>query len=188
MSAIGQAERETQNRVIALFRDELGYRVLGDWSDRPDNSNIEEDPLTAHLIRSGYKPAQISKALYELRTEAGNPYRSLYDNNKKVYSLLRYGVPVRIEAGRATETVKLVDCGSRDAPRRRDDRRCSARLGHQDRCGRKTNTPRWVARYSSSCTRCSIYASPRTVRASSCSWIASCRTGARREICSIACR
>ena len=37
MSNIGQPECETQNRVIALFRDELGYRYLDDWTDRPDN-------------------------------------------------------------------------------------------------------------------------------------------------------
>ena len=41
MNAIGQPERVTQNRVIGLFRDELGYRYLGDWSDRDGNSNIE---------------------------------------------------------------------------------------------------------------------------------------------------
>jgi type I restriction enzyme R subunit len=81
MSTIGQPERETQNRVIALFRDELHYRYLGDWTDRPDNSNIEETLLSAYLTKYGYTPAQISKALYELRTEAGNPNRSLYDNN-----------------------------------------------------------------------------------------------------------
>ncbi|MFH1416751.1 MAG: HsdR family type I site-specific deoxyribonuclease, partial [Planctomycetota bacterium] len=109
MSTIGQPERSTQNRVIALFRDELAYRYLSDWTARPDNSNIEESLLTAYLTKSGYGPAQISKALYELRTEAGNPNRSLYDNNKKVYSLLRYGVPVKIEAGKVTETVKLIN-------------------------------------------------------------------------------
>src|SRR3990172_6834837 len=109
MSEAGQPERATRNRIIALFRDELRYRYLGDWTDRPDNSNIEEGLLTAYLTKSGYNPAQISKALYELRTEAGNPNRSLYDNNKKVYSLLRYGVPVKIEAGKVTETVKLIN-------------------------------------------------------------------------------
>ena len=49
MSRIGQPERATQDRVIALFRDELGYRYLGDWTDRPDNRNIEEDILAAWL-------------------------------------------------------------------------------------------------------------------------------------------
>ena len=86
MHSIGQPERATQNRVIALFRDELGYRYLGDWTDRPNNSNIEEALLTAYLTKNGYSPAQISRALDQLRTEADNPNRSLYDNNKAVYS------------------------------------------------------------------------------------------------------
>jgi len=109
MSVIGKPERVTQNRVIALFRDELKYRYLGDWTDRPDNSNIEEKLLTDYLTRAGYSPEQISRAIYLLRNEADNPNRSLYDNNKVVYSLLRYGVPVKIEAGKVTETVKVIN-------------------------------------------------------------------------------
>jgi hypothetical protein len=42
MSLVGKPERETQSRVIALFRDELHYRYLGDRADRPGNSNIGE--------------------------------------------------------------------------------------------------------------------------------------------------
>jgi type I restriction enzyme R subunit len=61
MSTVGQPERATQNRVIALFREELGYGCLGDWSDREGNSNIEEGLLTAYLTRCGYSPAQISR-------------------------------------------------------------------------------------------------------------------------------
>lgn len=68
-----------------------------------------EKLFTAYLTKRGYTAAQIAKARYELRTEAGNPNRSLYDNNKKVYSLLRYGVPVKIGAGKVTETVKPID-------------------------------------------------------------------------------
>ena len=109
MSSIGKPERVTQNRVIALFRDELGYRYLGDWSDRPDNSNIEEGLLKEYLTKCKYSPEQISRAIYLLKTEAENPNRSLYENNKAVYSLLRYGVPVKIEAGKVTETVKLIN-------------------------------------------------------------------------------
>ena len=109
MSTIGQPERETQNRVIALFRDELHYRYLGDWTDRDGNSNIEEGLLTAYLTKSGYSPAQISRAIYVLRTEADNHNRSLYGNNQAVYSLLRYGVDVKIEAGKVTEKVHLIN-------------------------------------------------------------------------------
>lgn len=105
---IGQPERITQNRVIALFRDELRYRYLGDWTDRPDNSNIEEGLLTAYLSKSGYSVAQISRTIDRLRTEANNPNRSLYDNNKAVYSLLRYGVQVQAAAGENAETVWLI--------------------------------------------------------------------------------
>ena len=106
---IGQSERATQNRVVALFRDELGYTHLGDWTDRPSNSNIEEGLLTAYLSKSGHSPAQISRALDRVRAEANNPNRSLYDNNKAVYSLLRYGVQVQAAAGENNDTVRLID-------------------------------------------------------------------------------
>jgi type I restriction enzyme R subunit len=109
MSTVGQPERATQNRVIALFRDELSYRYLGDWTDRDDNSNIEEGLLAAWLTKSGYVPSQIGVALYKLRTDANNPSRTLYANNQAVYNLLRYGVPVKTEAGKVTETVQLIN-------------------------------------------------------------------------------
>src|SRR5512145_2636925 len=109
MSNIGQPERATQQRVITLFREELGYRYLGDWTDRDGNSNIEAGLLTAYLTRSGYTLAQISSALYKLRTEADNHSRGLYGNNQAVYNLLRYGVPVKIEAGQVTETVHIIN-------------------------------------------------------------------------------
>jgi type I restriction enzyme R subunit len=117
VSDIGKSERATQKRVIELFRDELGYRFLGDWSDRDGNSNIEDDLLSASLTKRGYSAAQISAAIYKLRTEAGNNSRSLYANNQAVYNLLRYGVGVKVEAGKATETVHLIDW---DAPAKND--------------------------------------------------------------------
>lgn len=107
-SSVGQSERHTQNRVIALFRNELGYSYLGDKSDA-DNSNIEQGLLTAWLTNRGYNSAQISVAMHKLRTEADNHNRTLYGNNQAVYNLLRYGVPVKIEAGRVTETVHLIN-------------------------------------------------------------------------------
>jgi type I restriction enzyme, R subunit len=109
MSNIGQPERATQNRVVALFRDELGYSYLGDYADRDGNSNIEESLLSAHLTKNGHMPTQISAALYKLRTEADNHSRSLYGNNQAVYNLLRYGVQVKTEVGEVTDTVHLIN-------------------------------------------------------------------------------
>ncbi len=114
MSAVGKPERATQNRVAALFRDQLGYRHLGDWTDR-NNNNVEEALLTDWLTRRGHTGPEISAALQRLRNETNNHGRSLYDNNKAVYSLLRYGAPVKIEAGKVTETVALIDWAQPDA-------------------------------------------------------------------------
>src|SRR3984893_4180328 len=109
MNAIGKPERVTQNRVVALFRDELGYRYVGDWNDRPGNSNIEEELLKRDLTKCNYSPGQISRAIYLLKSEAQNPNRNLYENNKAVYGLLRYGVDVQTEAGPPYVKVKLIN-------------------------------------------------------------------------------
>jgi hypothetical protein len=34
MSSVGQREKRTQQRVVTLFREQLGYDYLGDWTDR----------------------------------------------------------------------------------------------------------------------------------------------------------
>ena len=109
MSTVGQRERATQNRVVKLFLETLQYDYLGDWQDREGSSNIEEDYLCPFLKKQGYSDALISKALYELHKVAGDQTKSLYDINKAVYGLLRYGVPVKPEAGEHTQTVWLID-------------------------------------------------------------------------------
>jgi type I restriction enzyme, R subunit len=109
MSAVGLPERATQRRLVALFRDELRYRNLGDWAHREGNNNVDAGLLSAWLARRGYTPAQIGVAIHKLRTEADHPGRALYDNNRAVYALLRYGVQVKTAAGEVTETVHLVD-------------------------------------------------------------------------------
>lgn len=37
MGLVGQRERTTQNRIVQFFQNDLGYRYLGDWQDRPNN-------------------------------------------------------------------------------------------------------------------------------------------------------
>lgn len=109
MSGIDKKERETQNRVIALFRKELDYRYLGNWEKREDNNNIEEKILAAWLTDKGYSQNLIDKVLYEFGKVANDQSKSLYDVNKEVYSMLRYGVNVQPEIGQNKETVWLID-------------------------------------------------------------------------------
>ena len=113
MTLVGQPERSTQDRIVKLFVEELGYRYLGDWSDRDRNSNIEEPLLAAWLTKNGYSSDQINRTLRELHIEADNYNRGLYANNQAVYSLLRYGVPVKVEAGKVTETVHVINWNER---------------------------------------------------------------------------
>ena len=46
---IGQIERATQNRVVQLFQEKLGYTYLGNWEERSDNSIIETSLLLNFL-------------------------------------------------------------------------------------------------------------------------------------------
>ena len=109
MTPIGQPERATQQRVLKLFRDELGYRYLGDWTDRVGNNNIETAILTQWLTKRGHTRHQIADALHILRNEADYHDSTLYGRNQKIYARLRYGVPVKTEAGKPTETIHLID-------------------------------------------------------------------------------
>lgn len=110
MSDVGQVERKTQDRVVALLRDVLGYDYLGSWSHREGNSNIEVELLTANLQSRGYDDNVITKAVAKLRSDASlGGGRDLYEANRDVYSLLRYGVKVKPGIGEQTETVWLID-------------------------------------------------------------------------------
>jgi type I restriction enzyme R subunit len=103
-----QLERETQNRVIKFFREVLGYDYLGNWEER-ENSNIEEEYLKRFLTMQSYDEGIINKAIWELKKVAENQQKSLYDRNKEIYEMLRYGVNIKPSPSEKTITVKLVD-------------------------------------------------------------------------------
>ena len=145
MSSIGQPERVTQDRVIALFRKQLDYRYAGDWTDLDGNSNIEEHLLSAWLTKCGYTPTQIIAALHRLRSEADSHSRGLYGNNHAVYNLLRYGVPVKTEAGKVTETVHLINWQESGAERFRHCRGSDAQ-GEPGATARRRAVCKWHRR------------------------------------------
>jgi len=116
MSQIGQREIATQKRIIKLFIDDLDYHYLGDWKDQPRTTPIELDILEPWLETRGYSDALITRALRELdRASALGDGKNLYDANKAVHSLLRYGIKVSEGAGEQKKTVYLVDWDKPDA-------------------------------------------------------------------------
>ena len=110
MSNVGQIERITQNRVVKFFQSELKYDYLGDWQDRDNNRNIEEGFLRKWLQGRGVSEVLIGRALRQIDTAAAlGEGKKLYDANKAVYSLLRYGIKDKEGAGEQNQTVWLID-------------------------------------------------------------------------------
>ena len=106
---IGAKERVTQNRLMGLFKSVLKYAYLGNWEYRAGNSNIEEEHLTAYLSRRGYTDKEIRSAITKLKQAANSLGGGLYNANKEVYTLLRYGVNVQAEVTEKKKTVHLID-------------------------------------------------------------------------------
>jgi type I restriction enzyme R subunit len=109
-SNVGKLERETQNRVVAIMKNELQYRYLGNWEERENNSNVEESILTEWLLdKKKYNQNLVTKAIYEFTKVTNNQSKNLYEVNKEVYAMLRYGVSVQPETGQNKQTVWLID-------------------------------------------------------------------------------
>ncbi len=109
MSSVGQRERLTQDRVVDVLSRQLGYEYAGDWKDRA-NSNVEEELLRQNLLARGYDEDLVRRAIQQFVTAASLPAGgSLYDANRRVYGLLRYGVKVKRSVSENFETIWLID-------------------------------------------------------------------------------
>lgn len=98
-------EREQlQQRVKSWLINDLNYTFLGNLEDQ-ENSGIKEDLLRSNLKKRGYKKEQIDIAVSDLMNLYKNQVDSLYNINKAIYSLLRYG-PVRASTTHAGGTTK----------------------------------------------------------------------------------
>ena len=66
MNNIGKSERESQNRIIQLFKNELQYTYLGNWEEQSRTQPIEENLLFEFLVNSqGYSTIVAKKAVLE---------------------------------------------------------------------------------------------------------------------------
>lgn len=108
--SIGEPEKITQAKVIDFFKnpDILDYTYLGNLEDKA-NTNIKEDLLKIYLRSCGYEQALIDGAVTQLVKAAGDMTRGIYDANKTVYSLLKYGAKVKPSPGAAEKTVYFFD-------------------------------------------------------------------------------
>lgn len=105
MQKVGQVERKTQDRVIKLFKDDLGYIYLGNLMEQ-ENENIIPDLLKSFLRgqrdENGnikYSEYVINNAIEELQKMAKSGQDDLYHCNKEVYTMLRYGKSIKDENG-----------------------------------------------------------------------------------------
>ena len=107
---IGKSERSTQQRIIQLFQKDLGYKYLGNWTEETRTQPIEENLLFDFLRnKQGYSDTLSRKAIDEVVKSATNLSSGLYEANKAVYKLLRYGIPVREELSQTKETIWLIN-------------------------------------------------------------------------------
>jgi len=110
VSNVGQVEIATQKRLLKLFENQLGYEYLGDWHDREGNSNVEPGMICDWLNDRGHSLPLINKVLHKLnQAKSIGGATQLYDANRAVYDLLRYGVKVREDVGENMQTVWLID-------------------------------------------------------------------------------
>ena len=107
MNEVGAPERTTQNRVVALFCEQLGYEYLGAWTKC--GGNIIAQRLRAFLQKNNSETLT-EAAIHKLQTTA-SPERGveIYHPNKKVHRLLRYGAKIREQAGEHHQTVHFID-------------------------------------------------------------------------------
>ena len=107
---VGDIERLAQNRVVKFFQDVLGYDYLGNREYRENNSNIEADLVKAWLSeQKKYSDEVINKAILQLQKIATDQVKSLYDINKEVYGMLRYGIEIKEQVGRPSVHVHFID-------------------------------------------------------------------------------
>ena len=109
MSNVNELEIVTQDRILhKIFEEKLNYTYLGNFEDRENNSNIEEELLLKFLVKK-YPKGIAEKAIAELKKVAHNETKSLYEVNKEVYNILKYGTGITLYVGEKEQKVYFID-------------------------------------------------------------------------------
>ncbi len=109
MSNVNELEIVTQDRIVhKIFEEKLKYTYLGNFKDRENNSNIEEELLLKFLVKK-YPKEIAEKAILELKKVAHNETRTLYEVNKEVYNMLKYGIGITLYVGQKEQKVYFIN-------------------------------------------------------------------------------
>jgi type I restriction enzyme R subunit len=60
-----QIEKKTQQPIVTLFREQLGYDYLGERSDRENNRNVEQAVLRSFLKKQNHDESLINRTLQQ---------------------------------------------------------------------------------------------------------------------------
>lgn len=101
-------EEKLQERVIGWLKNNLDYTYLGNLENE-DNEPVKADLLTKNLKERGYETGVIKKAITDLQKACSAASVNLYDANKEVYSLLRYGCQGIKQKDGTRTTVQYID-------------------------------------------------------------------------------
>lgn len=107
---IGKPEIATQDRLLRLFHDELGYSYLGNLEPL-DNKNVRTEDLYSWLCKANPGRTELAaRALDKFVKELQSFQTSqIATANERIYELLKYGVPVEPEPGAAPVNIYLID-------------------------------------------------------------------------------
>jgi len=101
---VNKLEKATQERIISLFTDQLGYTSLGNLKSKKC-VNIEEYLLREYLTRQKYTKEQVNRVFDKLSVCRHCGGQKLYEVNREMYVLLRYGIKVKVNPGEPNVTI-----------------------------------------------------------------------------------
>ena len=108
MTKSQHSERETQNRIVKFFENDLGYIYLGNLEDS-ENYNVRWGDLKKFLSDSGYSASFIEALQNEFAKMLNDFSQSSYHTNKEVYRILKYGLKLAEHTGKAPKTVYFIN-------------------------------------------------------------------------------